>query len=310
LRVAGNSSEVGRSVTSKVVAILETFCHGNIHSLTEIAHCTELPISTVHRLATELASLGLLDRTDDSHYRAGLPLRIIGAKATHVPTMLERARSVLDDLALTTRKAVRLGVLAECGVSYVEKSACHQAVSSPAVTPVVPAHATAMGKALLAFSPSHTVDVFVARGLKRYTPYTLASPDRLRRALAEIRLNGLAISRWELQLGLSALAAPVFGPGGQVVAAIELPVCDLRNELPRLQPALVVAVRGLSRQLGLAPFGRAVPVNGLQLSAAAVGGAAIPADRRPGGRNVNGGRSVRNPGPPAERTPRAPASHR
>jgi DNA-binding IclR family transcriptional regulator len=56
--VAGNSSEVGRSVTSKVVAILETFCRGSIHSLTEIAHHTELPISTVHRLATELASLG------------------------------------------------------------------------------------------------------------------------------------------------------------------------------------------------------------------------------------------------------------
>jgi hypothetical protein len=41
--VAGNSNEVGRSVTSKVVAILETFFHGSIHSLTEIAHHTELP---------------------------------------------------------------------------------------------------------------------------------------------------------------------------------------------------------------------------------------------------------------------------
>jgi IclR family transcriptional regulator, acetate operon repressor len=61
--VAGNSREAGRSVTSKVVAILETFCHGSIYSLTEIAHHTELPISTVHRLATELASLGLLERT-------------------------------------------------------------------------------------------------------------------------------------------------------------------------------------------------------------------------------------------------------
>jgi DNA-binding IclR family transcriptional regulator len=309
LRVAGNSSEAGRSVTSKVVAILETFCHGNIHSLTEISHYTELPISTVHRLATELASLGLLERTDDSHYRAGLPLQIIGAKATHVPTLFERARFVLDDLAMTTRMDVRLGVLTECGVSYLEKSACQQAMSFPAATPVVPAHATAMGKALLAFSPSRTVDVFVARGLQRYTPYTLASPDRLRRALAEIRLNGLAMSRWELQLGASALAAPVFGPGGQVVAAIEVPVRDLRAELPRLQPALVVAARGLSRQLGLTPVGRAVPVNGLQLTAATVG-AAVPPPRRNGFANRNGGAGIRNPAPPAARTPRAPASPR
>jgi Bacterial transcriptional regulator len=146
-------------------------------------------------------------------------------------------------------------------VSYLEKSACHQVRSSPSATTLVPAHATAMGKALLAFSSSRTVDVFVARGLKRYTPYTFASPDRLRRALAEIRLNGLAMSRWELQLGVSAVAAPVFGPSGQVVAAIELPVRDLRVELPRLQPALVVAARWLSRQLGLVSNGKAVQVN-------------------------------------------------
>jgi DNA-binding IclR family transcriptional regulator len=123
--VAGNSREAGRSVTSKVVAILETFCHGSIHSLTEIAHHTELPISTVHRLATELASLGVAGAYDDSHYRAGLPLRIIGAKATHVPTVLERARFVLDDLAMTTQMDVRLGVLTECG--------CHTWRSQPAI---------------------------------------------------------------------------------------------------------------------------------------------------------------------------------
>jgi DNA-binding IclR family transcriptional regulator len=306
--VAGNSSEAGRSVTSKVVAILDTFCHGNIHSLTEISHRTELPISTVHRLATELASLGLLERTDDSNYRAGLPLRIIGAKATHVPTVLEQARFVLDDLASTMRINVRLGVLAECGVSYLEKSACHQGVASAAASPLVPAHATAMGKALLAFSPSRTVDAFVTRGLKRFTPYTLASPDRLRRALAEIRLNALAVSRWELQLGVSAIAAPVFGPGGQVVAAIELPVRDVRGDLPRLQPALVVAARGLSRQLGLAT-GRAVPINGLQLSAATVG-SPIPAPRQNGNGLGNGSAGVRSPAPPAARTPRVPASPR
>jgi DNA-binding IclR family transcriptional regulator len=308
--VAGNSSEAGRSVTSKVVAILETFCHGSIHSLTEISHRTELPISTVHRLATELAALGLLERTDDSHYRAGLPLRIIGAKATHVPTLLECARFVLDDLATTAGTDVRLGVLTECGVSYLEKSACRQAVSSPAAARAVPAHASAMGKALLAFSPSRTVDGFVAQGLKRFTPYTLASPDRLRRALAEIRLNGLAVSRWELQLGVSAVAAPVFGPGGQVVAAIELPVRDLRGELPRLQPALVVAARGLSRQLGLAASGRAVPVNGLQLTTSSAG-SAIPQARANGARNGTGnGAAIRSRALPVARTPRVPASPR
>ena len=64
--MAGNSAEPGRSVTSKVVAILLTFHDGNEHSLTEIARLTCLPVSTAHRLVTELAGWGVLERTDES----------------------------------------------------------------------------------------------------------------------------------------------------------------------------------------------------------------------------------------------------
>ncbi len=52
--MAGNSTDTGRSVTSKVIAILLTFTGGSVYSLTEIARLTGLPISTAHRLATEL----------------------------------------------------------------------------------------------------------------------------------------------------------------------------------------------------------------------------------------------------------------
>jgi DNA-binding IclR family transcriptional regulator len=256
--LAGNSSDAGRSVTSKVVAILQTFTSGSGHSLTEISHLTGLPISTVHRLASELAAWGMLDRTDDSNYRVGLPLRIIGGHAGHPPTVQERARCLLQDLAATTGTDVRLGVLTDTTVAFIEKAAGHRATSSFSPAATRPAHATAMGKALLAFSPSRTVDAVIARGLKGYTPYTLTSPDRLRRVLAGIRLNALAVSRWELQLGVSAIAAPLFGPGGIVVAAIEMRVSDLRKDLPRFQPALIVATRSLSRQMCVPPVARGV----------------------------------------------------
>jgi hypothetical protein len=73
--MAGNSAEPGRSVTSKVVAILLTFHNGNEHSLTEIAQLTCLPISATHRLVTELAGWGVLERTEDSRFCVGLPSR-------------------------------------------------------------------------------------------------------------------------------------------------------------------------------------------------------------------------------------------
>jgi DNA-binding IclR family transcriptional regulator len=142
-------------------------------------------------------------------------------------------------------------------VAYVEKSASHSPVSSFREDDVQPFHATAMGKALLAFSPPEVVDAVIAQGLERYTPYTLTTPDRLRRALSVIRLTRVALCRWEHELGHSTVAVPVFAGGGTVVAALEVRVRDLRTDLPVFQPVLTVAARGLSRELAMTrPFGR------------------------------------------------------
>jgi DNA-binding IclR family transcriptional regulator len=247
--VAGNSADAGRSVTSKVIAILLTFTRGSVYSLTEIARLTGLPMSTAHRLATELTTWGLLERTDDTQYRVGLPLRMIGNHAAHTPGMHERARQVMDDLAAATRSDVRLGVFEDLEVVYVEKPAGFRPLCSPTGATVVPAHATAMGKALLAFSSPRVVDAVIAAGLKRFTPFTLTSPDRLRHSLAVTRLTQVAVARREYDIECSALAVPVFGAGGTVVAALELEAREPQADLRALQPAVVVAARSLTREL-------------------------------------------------------------
>jgi DNA-binding IclR family transcriptional regulator len=257
VKLAGNASDPGRSVTSKVTAILMTFTNGSVHSLTEIARLAGLPISTAHRLASELAAWRILERTEDGNYRIGLPLRMIGTQARYSPSLTERAPAVMDDLSSATRSDVRLGVLHDLEVAYIEKLVGHRPVStfSPAAT--LPPHATALGKALLAFVSPRIVDLVIVNGLKSYTPYTITTPDRLRRALAVTRLSRIAVSRWELELGVSAVAMPVFGPGGTVVAALEIRVRDLRNDLPSIKAALTVAARSLSRELATGqPNGR------------------------------------------------------
>jgi DNA-binding IclR family transcriptional regulator len=249
--VAGNSTDAGRSVTSKVVSILLSFTDGTEQSLTEIARLAGLPVSTAHRLVSELAAWGILERTDDAHYRVGSPLKVLGSTAPHPPSLHERARRVMEDLSAATRTDVRLGVLDGLEVAYTERACGHRPASHLWGSRTVPVHATAMGKALIAFSPTGKLDEVISHGLDRYTPYTLTTPDRLRRSLAVTRLTRVAISRWELELGSSSVAVPVFGGGGSVVAAIELKVRDLRSDLRAMQPALVVAARGLSRELGV-----------------------------------------------------------
>jgi DNA-binding IclR family transcriptional regulator len=255
--MAGNSTEAGRSVTSKVVSILLTFTDGDIQSLTEIARLAGLPVSTAHRLVAELSAWGVLERTDDAHYRAGVPLKVIGSHSAQAPSLHERARRVMEDICAATRTSVRLGVLEGHCVTYSEKEVGHRPVIGFASTPKLPAHATAMGKALLAFSPPELVDAVIEASLEKFTPYTLTTGERLRRALAVTRLTRVAVCRWELELGSAAVAVPVFGGGGAVVAALELRIRDLRGSLDNLQPALIVGARCLSRELATSqPFGR------------------------------------------------------
>jgi DNA-binding IclR family transcriptional regulator len=247
--MAGNSAEPGRSVTSKIVAILLTFHDGNEHSLTEIAQLTCLPVSTAHRLVTELAGWGVLERTDESMFRVGLPIKAISSRRSYTPAILESARRVLEDLATTARASARLGILTGTDIAYIEKRCDHSPVTTFAQTSRLPAHATALGKALLAFSPADLLDRLTASGLKRYTPNTLTDPDQLRQSLASIRLTRVAISRWELETGVSGVAVPVFGSGGIAVAALELTVPNLRSDLHVASSVLTIAARGLSREL-------------------------------------------------------------
>ena len=141
--MAGNATESGRSVTSRIASILLTFTEGSEHSMNEIARWARLPMSTAHRLMAEMTSCRLLERTPAGLYRAGPPLRMIGCRASRCPSLAERAPYVLDDLAVATNCRARLGVLHELEVAYVEKCPGHQPVTafSPAARP--PAHPNA-----------------------------------------------------------------------------------------------------------------------------------------------------------------------
>jgi DNA-binding IclR family transcriptional regulator len=250
--LAGNSTESGRSVTSKITSILLTFTEGSEHSLTEIARLAGLPISTAHRLTSELASWRLLERTDDGHYRAGLPLRMIGTPEcgrVGPPSIAERAPCVIEDLSAATRSRVRLGVLTEFDVAYIEKTPGPRPATTFSSVATVPAHPTAMGRALLAFSPARTIEMTIMRGLRAYTSHTVTSPDRFRRALGVTRLTRVAVTRWELESDLCWVGMPVFGPGGEVVAAIEVAVRDLHQQMPAVVGTLAIATRSLTREL-------------------------------------------------------------
>jgi IclR family transcriptional regulator, acetate operon repressor len=245
--MAGNSTEPGQSVTSRIAAILLAFTDCDVHSLTEIARLTRLPVSTAHRLAVELAATDFLERDESGRYRVAPSLRQLGATAWRTPTLAERGPFVLNDLSAVTLRTARLGVLSGTVVNYIEKRP-HQPVTSFDSAATLPAHATAVGKALLAFSPTRIADRLIMKGLPEFTRNTITAPDQLRHNLASIRRAGFAVSVGELEIGTNAIAMPVFSDR-KAIAVLELRVRDPRHELATVTAALAMACGSLSREL-------------------------------------------------------------
>jgi DNA-binding IclR family transcriptional regulator len=247
-------------VISKVVAIVRSFDSGGSLTVTEIAQVADLPLSTVHRLAHELAAWGILHRRDDARFEAVLRARC-GSPPDRPPDLRELAAPTVDDLYAVTKNDVRLGVLDGPRVSYVEKTDGSRPLSDFSDAATLPAHATALGRALLAFTAPESVSDVIRHGLRRYTTTTTTTAAGLRHALTATRLRGIAVVCGELLPDHCAVAVPVFGPDGAAVAALEVGLRNVRSELPCVVPALTIAARALSRDLGRAdvPPGAARP---------------------------------------------------
>src|SRR5262245_42558217 len=93
-------TELNRTVVGKTATILLTFVNdGAVHTFTEIVAATGLPLSTAHRLITQLTASGILERTADGDYRVGPQLRSIGATGRSPTTLESRASLLLQDLS-------------------------------------------------------------------------------------------------------------------------------------------------------------------------------------------------------------------
>ena len=117
----------------------------------------------------------------------------------------------------------------------------------------LPAHASALGKAMLAYAPAAVLDELTAERLPKLTQRTLTAAG-LRRELAQVREQGVARERDEAVLGEASVAAPIVDHAGHAVGAIAV-VGDTERLLPRgpargVVAAVTEAARAVSRELG------------------------------------------------------------
>ncbi len=253
--MAGNTGETGRTVASRVLAILDAFDadHPRL-SLSDIARRSGLSLATAHRLVAELLAWRGLDRDEDGTYQVGLRLWEVGLLGPLHTRLREAAMPYLQNLYEATRENVHLAVRDGFDVLYVEKLTGHRSV--PIVSRIggrLPMHATGVGKALLAHETPEFVARYLARPLARPTRYTIVQPGRMRGELAATRRRGYAVTSEEMTLGSCSVAAAVLDPDGRPVAAVGIVVHTVRVEPAKLAPPVRAAADGIAARLTSAP---------------------------------------------------------
>jgi DNA-binding IclR family transcriptional regulator len=234
----------------RAAAILDAFDAGHRElTLAALVRRCGLPRSTTHRMATRMIDLGWLDKPGD-RYRVGNRLFELSGLAPIRHELREAVLPFLQDLYNATHTTVQLGVLRGPDVLVVEKISGHRPM--PMLTQVggtIPTYCSGLGRAMLAYSQAGVVDAVLAGELPARTRRTLTDPDAIRRDLAAIPDRGWAVDREEGNIGVSCVAAAIFGPGGEMVAALSItgPSAAVRPE--RAGPAVRLAAAAASRAL-------------------------------------------------------------
>jgi len=251
-RARGKRPPRGEPVVDRALSLLSAFGASRRRlSLAELSRCAGIPVSTTLRLAGRLVSWGALERDEQGRYVIGLRLLEVASLAPRGHGLRQVALPFMSDLAEVTRHHVQLAVREGLEATLVERLSAHRAIPVQyRVGGRLPLHSTGLGLALLAFAPRDVQEELLAKPMYREPDNVLIPPEVMRRTLAEVRRERLAIYRRRETQVLVAVAAPIYGEDDSVVAALGVLLPEQGTQPRRLGLAVRTAAQGISRELG------------------------------------------------------------
>jgi IclR family pca regulon transcriptional regulator len=224
-------------------------------SITEVGQRTGLSRAVARRYLLTLQELGYVVQNGAEF---SLTPRILDLGFTYLSTIdvANIAQPVMEEIANTLHESCSAAVLDGAEVVYVARVQAKRIMSiNLVVGSRLPAHATSMGKVLLAYSPAQSVEAYLANApFDALTKRTITNAADLRRLLALVRQRGWAFSDQESEDGVRTVAAPLFNHANQVDAALNVSGHAARVSMDELKrrylPVLLDGARRISRALG------------------------------------------------------------
>lgn len=209
---------------AKVGELLDLFTAENPEwGATQVAASLGIAKSSAHELMMSLTHIGLLHRTVTGRYRLGFrALSLYSVLMAHTPWR-NIAREEMSRLADTLREPVHLAAFDGGRAICIDKVEGDAPLTDTRVGAMLPAHATALGKVILAYQPpTHLTQIYPAPELEAFTPHTITSRQALELDLRKVRERGYALALEERAMGICSIASAIRNSNGEVIAAISV----------------------------------------------------------------------------------------
>jgi len=239
------SARSDREIASvgNAMRLIETLGRQSWGGVSDLARELSLSKPAVDRLLSTLMSSGYVERDPEApRYRLTMKLVAIGNSVKDRTGLIEVARPRLTELAGAFHETVNLGTLHQGSIVYAMTVPSQQLFRiEPVPGSEVPAYATALGKAVLAYSPKAVRDRYLSEFRPvPFTRFTTASAADLRQRLERARGDGYALDDGELIEEVCCAAAPVVGADGNAVAAVS--VTTIRSTFAKSGDQIIQAV--------------------------------------------------------------------
>lgn len=248
-------SDYAIATVSNALRLLEAFHDADELGVSELSRRLTLHKNNVFRLLATLQQSGYVEQSSENdRYRLGAACLELGHSFARHHTLVRRARPILEELVRKVGETAHLAVLRDLDVVHLDGVlADRRVLTSLRIGERMPAHGTALGKALLALGDERDRELHARTsaggGLTALTDATLTDLRRLSLELDEIAGQGFAVDREECEPGMCCVAAPVRDENAQVVGAISISGPSFRMAEPVLTGELARVVVGAAAQL-------------------------------------------------------------
>lgn len=236
---------------------------GEEMGISEISRDLDLPKSAVHRTLTTMEEKNFVYKNPHSeHYWLGTQLFSLGSAVKEKISIIDIVQPYTENLYEKTGEVINVSILEqdETGVyktmMVYKKSGDRNVLSvNPRLGSVLDAYCSAVGKALLAFTPGVDLDIYNTYPMVKFTEKTLTDLNLLQKELEQAKQQGYAVDNEEQEIGLYCIGAPILNSRGEALAAISVsgPTARMKNDaLPekiRLLKETVEAINRITRHM-------------------------------------------------------------